>query len=103
MRTVIDLSKHIHRRVALTVAIKVTSRLFAMPTDIHIASKQGDYTTILESLHPLDSGFEGTKNQPLVIGRYSVHLLVLHSRCMPEAGEIILRLWRQNPAKPEKA
>ena len=80
MRTVIDLSNHIHRRVAFTVAIKVTSRLFAMPTNIHSASKQGHYTMILVSLHPLNSGSEGTKNRLLVIGRYSGHLLVLHSR-----------------------
>ena len=80
MRTVIDLSKHIHRRVAFTIATRVTSRLFAMPTDIHSAFKQGHYTTILKSLHPINSGFEGTKNQLLVIGRYSARLLVLHSR-----------------------
>ena len=80
MRTVIDLSKHIHRRVAFTVATRVTSRLFAMPTDIHSAFEQWDYTTILESLHPMNSGFEGTQNRLLVIGRYSVHWLVLHSR-----------------------
>ena len=71
---------HIHRRVAFTVAIKVTSRLFAMPTNIHSASEQRDYTTILESPHHLNSGFKDTKNQLLVIGRYSAHWLVLHSR-----------------------
>ena len=67
MRTVIDLSEHIHRRVAFTVAIKVTSRLFAMPTNIHSASEQWDYTTILESLHPMNSGFKGAKTSLLLL------------------------------------
>ena len=51
MRAVIDLSKHIHRRVAFTIATRVTSRLFAMPTDIHSASEHRDFTTILNFLH----------------------------------------------------
>ena len=80
MQTVIDLSEYITRRVAFTVAIRVTSRLFAMPTNIHSASERGHYTMILASLHPMNSGSEGAKNRLLVIGRYSAHWLVLHSR-----------------------
>ena len=67
MRTVIDLSNHIHRRVAFTVAIKVTSRLFAMPTNIHSASKHRDYTMFLDSLHPFVRALKAPKTDFLLL------------------------------------
>ena len=39
---------------------------------------------------PLNSDSEGTKNRLLVIGRYSAHWLVLHSRVLSESVTILI-------------